>query len=176
MLPFATSRTHLLKSVCYHIPHPPALVLKQASERLKKHAVAALLLLGYCLGDRDQHLDCEQADTILVVAGKMLEQRDHILDHNCRGHALDEFCQVVRGLSPDHWGFIVNKLRVMLSKLFLVLRAGVLIGCVVKTGGWNLRCKPVCFREAECEGDKVLFDLLLAELLANLVEGLDGLV
>jgi hypothetical protein len=70
----------------------------------------------------------------------------------------------------------VDELRVMLSELFLVLRAGVLIGCVVEAGGRDLRCKPVCFREAECEGNKVLFDLLLAELLANLVEGLDGLV
>jgi len=64
----------------------------------------------------------------------------------------------------------------MLSELFLVLRAGVLIRCVVETGGRDLRCKPVGLREAECEGNKVLFDLLLAELLADLVEGLDGLV
>lgn len=50
-----------------------------------------------------------------------------------------------------------------------------LIRCVVEAGGRDLRCKPVGFREAECEGNEVLFDLLLAKLLANLVEGLDGL-
>jgi len=70
----------------------------------------------------------------------------------------------------------VNKLGVVLSELFLVLRAGVLIGCVVEPGGRNLRCEPVGFREAECEGNEVLFDLLLAELLADLVEGFNGLV
>ena len=50
-----------------------------------------------------------------------------------------------------------------------------LIRCVVEASGRDFRGKPVGFREAECEGNEVLFDLLLAELLANLVEGLDGL-
>lgn len=50
-----------------------------------------------------------------------------------------------------------------------------LIRCVVEASGRDFRGKPVGFREAECEGNEVLFDLLLAELLANLVERLDGL-
>lgn len=64
----------------------------------------------------------------------------------------------------------------MLPQLLLILRAGVLIRCVVQAGGRDLRREPVGLREAECQGDKVLFDLLLAELLADLVERLDGLV
>ena len=100
--------------------------------------MAALLLFGYRLGDCDQNLHCEQSDAILIIASQVLEEWDHVFNHNCRGHALNEFREVVCRLSPDHGRFIVDQLRVMLPQLLLVLRARVLIGCVVKASGRNL--------------------------------------
>lgn len=63
----------------------------------------------------------------------------------------------------------------MLSKTFLGLRCGLLIWSVVEAGCGDLRGEPVGFREADRQWDEVLFDLLLGELFADLVEGLDSL-
>ena len=44
----------------------------------------------------------------MIVAGEMLEQRDHVLYDNGRWHALDEFGKVISSLSADHWRVIVD--------------------------------------------------------------------
>jgi len=108
MLPFATSRTHLLKSVCYHIPHPPALVLEQTPQRSQENTMARLLLLGYRFGDRDEDVDSQESDTVLVVCGEVLEEGNHLFDDNGRRHGLDELGEVVCRLSPYHGGIIVH--------------------------------------------------------------------
>ena len=50
-----------------------------------------------------------------------------------------------------------------------------LVWCVVEAGSGDLGGEPVGFGEADGEGDEVLLDLLLGELVADLVEGLDSL-
>ena len=100
--------------------------------------MARLLLLGYRFGDRDEDVDSQESDTVLVVCGEVLEEGNHLFDDNGRRHGLDELGEVVCRLSPDHGGFIVNQLGVMLPELLLVLRARVLIRYVVKASGRNL--------------------------------------
>ena len=75
-----TFRTHLLKAVCDHVSHSPALVLKQTPQRSQQDTVTRLLLLGHCLRDRNEDVDGEKSDTVLVVGGEVLEKRDHLLD------------------------------------------------------------------------------------------------
>ena len=45
----------------------------------------------------------------------------------------------------------------------------------VQAGGRDLRSEPVCFRQTDCEGDEVIFDLRLRELFTDLVEAFHGL-
>ena len=78
-----------------------------------------LLLLGYCLGDRNEDVDGQQSDAILVVCGEVLEKRNHLLDDNRWWHGLDELGEVVRGLSSDHGSIIVHKLAIVLPESFL---------------------------------------------------------
>lgn len=67
MSSLATSQTHLLKSICYHVSDPPALVFEQTSQRSQQDTVARLLLLGYCFGDCDENVDCQESDTVLII-------------------------------------------------------------------------------------------------------------
>ena len=137
--------------------------------------MTALLLLGHRLGNRNQHLDRQQAHAVLIVGGQVLEQRDHLVDHDGGRHALDEFRQVRGGLSPHHGRVVVHELRVLLAQAFLRLRRGVFVGLVEEAGGGDFRREPVGFGEAHGEGDEVLLDLGLGELVADFVERLDGL-
>ncbi len=63
----------------------------------------------------------------------------------------------------------------MLSESFLRLRCGMLVWDVIKSCGGDFGCEPVSFRQADDQWDEVLLDLLLIELLADFVQGLDGL-
>ena len=105
----------------------------------------------------------------------MLEEGDHLLDHNGCGHALDELGQIVRGLSPHHRCVIVHELGELLAQPFLRLRGGMLVGSVVEAGGGDFGGEPVGFGEADGEGGEVLFDLVLGKLIADVVKRLDGL-
>ena len=49
------------------------------------------------------------------------------------------------------------------------------VGLVVEACGGDFGGEPVGFGEAEGEGDEVLLDLLARELVADFVEGFDGL-
>jgi hypothetical protein len=69
----------------------------------------------------------------------------------------------------------VDELRELLSEALLRLRRSVLVWSVVQASGGDLGCEPVGFGEADGQRYEVLLDLLLRELLADLVEGLDGL-
>lgn len=70
----------------------------------------------------------------------------------------------------------MDKLAELLPQAFLRLCACVLIWGVVEAGGRDFRSEPVSFGEADDKWDEVLFDLLLRELVADLVQGLDGLI
>ena len=67
------------------------------------------------------------------------------------------------------------ELSELLTQTFLRLRGGVLVGCVVEAGCGDFGGEPVGFGEADGEGDEVVFDLLLRELLADFVERFYGL-
>ena len=70
--------------------------------------MARLLLLGYRFGDRDEDVDSQESDTVLVVCGEVLEEGNHLVDDDGWRHSLDEFGKVVRRLSPYHGGIIVH--------------------------------------------------------------------
>ena len=70
--------------------------------------MARLLLLGYRFGDRDEDVDSQESDTVLVVCGEVLEEGNHLVDDDGWRHSLDEFSEVVRRLSPYHGGIIVH--------------------------------------------------------------------
>jgi len=63
----------------------------------------------------------------------------------------------------------------LLSKGLLQSRGYFTVWHTIETRGGDLRGKPVCFGEAKGHGHEMLFDLLLGELIANLVKGLNGL-
>ena len=81
--------------------------------------MARLLLLGYRFGDRDEDVDSQEWDTVLVVCGEVLEEGNHLFDDNGRRHGLDELGEVVCRLSPYHGGIIVHSLAVVLPEGFL---------------------------------------------------------
>lgn len=51
-----------------------------------------------------------------------------------------------------------------------------MVGCIVQARRGDFGCEPVGLGEALDEGKKVLLDLLLRELVADPVEGLDSLM
>ena len=63
-----------------------------------------------------------------------------------------------------------------LAEALLRLHGGMLIGCIVQTGCGDFGSEPVGLGEALDQGEEVLFDLLLRDLVADLVQGLDGLL
>lgn len=63
----------------------------------------------------------------------------------------------------------------LLAEALLHGRCGLFVWCRVQARGRDLGSEPVGFGEVEDKGDKVLFDLALVQLLADFVEGLDGL-
>ena len=138
--------------------------------------MAGLLLLWHCLCDCDQDVHGQKSDAVLVVSCEVLEKRDHLVDDDGWRHALDELCEVVGGLSPHHRGIVMYELAVVLSELLLRWRRGSCVRGAVKTGGGDLRGEPVGLGQAQDKRDKVLLDLLLRELLADFVQGLDSLV
>jgi hypothetical protein len=83
--------------------------------------MAGLLLLGHGLGDGNENLDSQKSDAVLIVAGKMLEQRNHFFDDGRGGHFLDELGKVCGSLSPDHGRVVVDERAELLSKLVLEL-------------------------------------------------------
>jgi len=132
--PWSGGKADLLKPVCHHIPHPPALVLEQASQSCKKDAMARLLLLRHRLRNSDEDIHGQQPDTILVVARKVLKQRDHFLDHNCGWHRFNELCQVVRCLPSNHRRIIVHKCAILCPQSFLRWGSSAGIRDVVEAG------------------------------------------
>jgi len=107
--------------------------------------VAGLLLLRDSLGDSDQNLNGEKTNTVLVVAGEVLEKRDHLLDDNVRRHDAQELGQIDGSLSADHRGIIVDELCESLSQGLLCLGVGLGVCDLVDAGGRNLCGEPVCF-------------------------------
>lgn len=63
----------------------------------------------------------------------------------------------------------MDKETELLSKLLLHRRRGFLVWDIVKTSGGDFGSEPVGFRESDCEGNEVLFDLLWGKLFADLV-------
>lgn len=137
--------------------------------------MAGLLLLGDLFRDRNENVDGKQTNTVLVVARQVLEKGNYFFDHGFAVHFLDELGQVVRRLSAHHRGFIVYQSSKVLTEGLLQSRRRLLVWCGVEASRGDLGSEPVCFGQAEDERDEMLFDLVLGELLANLVEGLDGL-
>jgi hypothetical protein len=137
--------------------------------------VTRLLLLGHCFRDRDEDVDGQQPHTVLVVRREVLEKRNHLVDDNRGWHGLDELGEVVRGLSSDHGGVVVHELAVVLSERLLRGGCGAGVGGLVKTSRGDFWCEPIRLWQAHYEGYEGILDLLLRQLLANLVEGLDSL-
>lgn len=81
--------------------------------------MAGLLFLGNDLCDRNEDFNSEQSNTILIIAGKVLKQRYHFVNHHGYGNFLDEFSEVVRGLSSHHRGLIVNEVTELGSEALL---------------------------------------------------------
>lgn len=135
-----------------------------------------LLLLGNCLGDRDENINRQKPDTILVVCGEVLEKRNHLFNDNRWRHGLDEFREVVCCLSADHRSIIVHKLAVMLPEGLLRWGCSARVRSLVETSRGNLGGEPVGFRQAEDEGNEGVLNLLLRQLLADLVQRLNGLL
>lgn len=81
--------------------------------------MAGLLFLGDDFGNRDKDFDCEQANTVLVVALEMLEERNHLIDDNLYGHLFHKFGQIVRRLSPHHRRLIMHQMAKLLTESLL---------------------------------------------------------
>lgn len=139
------SKTDLLKLLCNHVAYSPALVLEEASQGGKKDTMARLLLLGNGFGNGDKNLDSQKTNTVLVVAGEMLEQRNHLVNDDVRWHDAQELGQVDGGLSPDHGGIIVDEQRETLPQGLLCLGVGLGVGDLVDASGRDLCSEPVGF-------------------------------
>lgn len=75
----------------------------------------------------------------------MLEERNHLIDDDIWRHDAEELGQVDGGLSPDHWGIIVDKLGKVLAQSLLGSGVGLCICDLVDASGGDLCGEPVCF-------------------------------
>lgn len=132
--------------------------------------MAGLLLFGHNLRNRDQNLNCEESDAILVVLGEVLEHGYHFLDNDGSRHLLHELGHVGGGLTAHHGGLIVDELSKLLAQLFLNGRRNFRVGGCIQAACGNLGRKPVGLGEANRKRDKVFFNLLRRELSADLVQ------
>ncbi len=107
--------------------------------------MTALLLLWYSFCDRNQNINCQQPDAILIIRCEMLKQRNHLLYYNGSWHAFDKLGKIVRCLSPDHGCIIVNKRGEGLSQPFLVVGCCTLVRGVVEACGGDFGGEPVGF-------------------------------
>lgn len=114
-----TRKTNLLISISNHVSDSPALILKETAQRCQQNAMAGLLLLGDLLGNRNENVNSKQADTVLVVARQVLEERNYFFNDGFAVHFLHELGQVVRRLSSHHRGFIVYQSSKVLSERLL---------------------------------------------------------
>jgi hypothetical protein len=62
-------------------------------------------------------------------------------------------------LPADHGGLIVYKVSEVLAEALLKCLIGFPVWCRVQACGRDLGGEPICFREVQNQGDKVLFDL-----------------
>lgn len=81
--------------------------------------MTGLFVLRDDLGNRNQDIDGQQTDTILVVICQVLEETNHLVNHNGAGHLLDELGEVIGGLSAYHWGIIMNEVAELLAQTLL---------------------------------------------------------
>jgi len=81
--------------------------------------VTGLLLLGHDLSNRNEDVNSEQANAVLVVGNKVLEHRYHLLNNNRGRHLLHKLGQVGRGGTAHHGGVIVYELTKLLAELLL---------------------------------------------------------
>lgn len=167
--------SNLLISISNHITDPPALVLKEVSQRSEQYAVAGLLLLGNFLSNGDENINRQKADTVLIIVGEVLEKGYHFFDNNFRLHLLDELGEVVGRLSADHRSLIVYKVSKVLSEALLQSLGSFSVWCRVQTCRGDLRGEPIRLGEVQNQGDEMLFHLAFRQLLADFVERFDGL-
>lgn len=137
--------------------------------------MASLLFFRDDFGNGNEDFDGKQAHAVLVVLCKVLEEGYHFVDDDGGWHLLYEFGHVGGRLSSDHGCLIVDQEPELLAQLDLNGRGDLLVGRSEETASRNLRGKPVCLRETDGERDEVFLDLLGRQLLADLVERLDGL-
>ena len=105
----------------------------------------------------------------------MLEEGYHFIDNDGGGHLLDELGEVGGGLAADHGRLVVDEQAELLAELLLDGRGDLGVGSCEEAAARHLRGEPVGLGQSDCEGDKVFLDLLRGEIVANLVEGFDGL-
>lgn len=138
--------------------------------------MAGLLFLGNLLRDGNQNIHGKQTYAILVITRQVLEQGYHLINDDLCVHFLHKLGEVVGSLSPHHRSVVMHQASEVLPESLLKGRRGFLVRHAVKTGGGDFRGKPIGFGQALDHGNEILFDLLFGQLLADFVEGFDGLV
>lgn len=131
--------------------------------------MARLLLLGDDFRNRNQNLDGEQPDAVLIVLDEVLKHGYHFLHNNRGGHFLYELGHVGGGLTAHHGRVVVDQLAELLSELFLDRGRDLGVGGREEAAPRDLRGEPVGLGEANREGDEELLDLLGGEIDADLV-------
>lgn len=81
--------------------------------------MAGLLFLGDLLRDRDENIDSQQADTVLVIACQVLKEGYHFINNNGCLHLLHKLGQIVGCLPPHHRGLIVYQGTEVMSEALL---------------------------------------------------------
>jgi hypothetical protein len=173
--PTATRQTYAFEPIGNHVTNPPALVFYQIAQRRQENAVAGLLLGGNDLGNRNENLNRQQADAVLVVLYEVLKEGYHVFDNNGGWHFFDKLGHVGGGLTADHRGLIVYEEAKLAAQLLLDGRRDLFVGSCKEATAGNLGRKPVGFGQADSEGNKVLLDLSRREFFANFVKRFDGL-
>jgi hypothetical protein len=107
--------------------------------------MAGLLLFGNSLRDCNEYIHRQEPHTVLVVASKVLEQKNHLFDDDSSRHGLDEFSQVACSLSPHHRCVIVNKCSILLPQPFLGWWCSSAVGDIVEASRRDLGGKPIGF-------------------------------
>lgn len=131
--------------------------------------MARLLLLGDDFRNRNQNLDGEQPDAVLIVLDEVLKHGYHFLHNNRGGHFLYELGHVGGGLTAHHGRVVVDQLAELLSELFLDRGRDLGVGGREEAAPRDLGGEPVGLGEANREGDEELLDLLGGEIDADLV-------
>lgn len=157
-----------------HVPDPPTLVVDHGLHRGAKVGLA--LLVGEGLGDGDEGVDSKEADRVLVVLGEFPERGEQVGEEDVMVELLGEGTELLGGRAADHGGVVGAEGGKHAAEFVPGGGGRDRVRGGVEGGGGGAGGEPLASGEALEEGEVVLVDLGLGEMLAHARDALGRLL